>query len=315
MKRKIVGLFFCMMLITGMNFASSTNSFNEKNTITKKTHSQDYLLYENFSGTFPPEGWSTDWWTQCNGSCRPESPCACFLGDHSNSYITSKTVDASNYGKINLRFFLDGSYSYPQYTYIWIKIKINETSQWKDITPWDNPISEHLLPFLLDIDIVLGPDNSADAFQFNLSSYEVYGSNIKLYLDDVLIYNSHSNNPPNPPIIEGSSKGKIGVEHEYTFNATDPDDDPVMYIIEWADNNTEWTEYIESGEEIILKHTWSDEGVYTIKAKAKDLYNEESDWTYFEVTMPKSYNNPLWGYRGFGDRFSLLQRLIEVLIR
>ena len=41
-----------------------------------------------------------------------------------------------------------------------------------------------------------------------------------------------------------------------------------------------------SGQEIVIEHTWDEEGTYTISAKARDDFNAESEWAYLEVTMP-----------------------------
>ncbi len=96
------------------------------------------------------------------------------------------------------------------------------------------------------------------------------------------------NQPPDTPIITGPINGKVGTSYDYTFNATDPSSDPVMYIIDWGDDNTEWTEYGDSGIEFTLKHTWNENGEYTIKAKAIDFNGAESDWGEHTVTMPKN---------------------------
>ena len=109
------------------------------------------------------------------------------------------------------------------------------------------------------------------------------------------------NEPPDAPIINGQTSGKTGVEYEYTFNTTDPEGDPIMYLIDWGDNNTEWTEYSDSGEEITLKHTWNEEGEYTIKAKAKDIHGAEGPEGTLTVTMPR--NKPI--------NFNLLELLFE----
>jgi len=121
------------------------------------------------------------------------------------------------------------------------------------------------------------------------------------------------NQPPEVPIINGQANGKTGVEYEYTFNSTDPDDDPVMYLIDWGDNNTDWTEYCDSGDEIKLKHTWDEKGNYTIRAKAKDVLGEESDWAYLEVTMPKNQQvSNMWFLEWMG-RHPILQKILDVL--
>lgn len=111
------------------------------------------------------------------------------------------------------------------------------------------------------------------------------------------------NLPPNAPSITGETNGKAETEYEYAFNATDPDGDPVMYFIDWGDNNTEWTEYCDSGKEITLKHTWSDKGDYTIISKAQDIYGAEGPEGTLEVTMPRN--------KAFNFNFNLLERLFE----
>lgn len=97
------------------------------------------------------------------------------------------------------------------------------------------------------------------------------------------------NDPPNNPIINGTNEGVPGQEYEFTFSSTDPEDDELSYYIEWGDgNNTDWLGPYVSGEVITLSHSWDSQGTYTIKVKARDVFNEESDWSYFEVTMPKN---------------------------
>jgi len=98
-----------------------------------------------------------------------------------------------------------------------------------------------------------------------------------------------SNQAPNTPDITGQTNGNAGTEYEYTFVTTDPDDDELYYYIEWGDGETEeWIGPYASGEEVKVKHTWDTKGTYIIKAKAKDVYDAESDWGTLEVTMPKS---------------------------
>lgn len=64
-------------------------------------------------------------------------------------------------------------------------------------------------------------------------------------------------------------------------------EDDVYYYIEWGDNDiAEWIGPYNPGKEITLSHTWSEQGIYTIKAK--DIYDAEGIWTYLEVTMPRN---------------------------
>jgi len=83
-----------------------------------------------------------------------------------------------------------------------------------------------------------------------------------------------------------------GVEYEYTFTTTDPNGDDVYYYINWGGyfNVGEWIGPYSSGEQIVLTHTWKNKGIYTIKAKAKDIFDLESDWGYLTVTTLPNYN-------------------------
>ncbi len=116
------------------------------------------------------------------------------------------------------------------------------------------------------------------------------------------------NLPPEAPIIDGSTSGKPGKKYEYTFNAVDPDGHDVCFYVDWGDNtSTGWTDFVASGNEIILTHTWEEQGTYMVRAKAKDVYDAESDWAELEITMPKNQN--MW-YLGWLERFPILQKIL-----
>ncbi len=96
------------------------------------------------------------------------------------------------------------------------------------------------------------------------------------------------NVPPNAPTISGIVYGETGVEYEYTFNTTDPNGDDIKYFIDWGDTINEWTGEHPSGMNVKINHSWSGRGNYTIKAKAVDGDDAESEWGMLEVTMPKN---------------------------
>jgi C1A family cysteine protease len=110
-------------------------------------------------------------------------------------------------------------------------------------------------------------------------------------------------NPPSKPNITGEISGNINSEYEYFFSSTDDDGDDIYYHINWGDDSEE--EVIgpnPSGDIATAKHTWIGEGIYIIKAKAKDTTGLESDWAILEVSMPKN--------KALSTSF-FLQKLIE----
>ncbi len=110
----------------------------------------------------------------------------------------------------------------------------------------------------------------------------------------VTIYNP-SNNPPSKPTITGPTKGRIKARYEYTFKSIDPDGDDIYYFVDWGDNTTSgWLGPYKSGEEVILIHSFSSQGTYAIKAKAKDIFDDESSWETLVVSMP--YDMPIYRF-------------------
>ena len=96
--------------------------------------------------------------------------------------------------------------------------------------------------------------------------------------------------PPSPPSITGEINGVTGNSYTYTFVSFAPDADDLAYYIEWDDGTTSgWTDFMPSGPPGFSKsHSWSSDGTYTIRAKAKDPFDAESDWTTLDVSMPRN---------------------------
>ena len=124
-----------------------------------------------------------------------------------------------------------------------------------------------------------------------------------------------TNNPPNKPDIpSGATSGKTGTSYSYSTSAIDPEDDQVYYWFDWGDGtNSGWNGPHNSGDIISLSHTWTADGTYPVKVKAKDTSDEESVWSDpLPITMPKnkSYNdfNP-WVLRLI-QRFPFLEFLL-----
>lgn len=116
---------------------------------------------------------------------------------------------------------------------------------------------------------------------------------VKVYLDDVYAGETNlyaiDNTQPDKPTIDGEVEGQIDVEYEYTLTAIEPDGHDISYYVDWGDEtNSGWTDFVASGTEEKLAHTWTEEGDYIIQCKVKDLFNNESEWETLEITMPVS---------------------------
>jgi len=111
-------------------------------------------------------------------------------------------------------------------------------------------------------------------------------------VDTTWAWVGESADQPNTPSITGPQRGTPGEEYEYTLLATDANGDDIYYYIDWGYYQSvgEWIGPYASGEPVTVNHTWDEKGTYIIKAKAKDVYDLESDWATLEVSMPKTKN-------------------------
>jgi Peptidase family C25/Propeptide_C25 len=110
------------------------------------------------------------------------------------------------------------------------------------------------------------------------------------------------NTPPAAPDVSGPQNGTPGNNYLYNMVTTDAQDQNVFYYVDWADGtNSGWLGPYVSGVEIHVTHSWTTDGTYAVKVKAKDILNSESGWTTLNVVMPvdadynllPSYNQPL----------------------
>ncbi len=125
---------------------------------------------------------------------------------------------------------------------------------------------------------------------YGWSSWGEYNNNycFNLYGDPSLKREGISCGFPSNPEINGPSSGVANTDYYYTFSSVDPTSEDVYYYIEWGDGSIEeWIGPYKSGEEVTKTHSWSETGTFFIRAKAKDINDEESGWATFEVSMPK----------------------------
>jgi len=126
-----------------------------------------------------------------------------------------------------------------------------------------------------------------------------------------------SNQPPNAPTITGQTSGKAGTSYQYQFTSVDPDgDDIAEYIVNWEDGPDETvTGPFTSGSPATASHTWTSQGTYTIRAKAKDIYGAVGPEGTLSVTMPKNkaiYNPILNFLKNSPNAFPILRQLLRL---
>ena len=106
---------------------------------------------------------------------------------------------------------------------------------------------------------------------------------------DSIVVTIVENDLPTTPTIDGPTSGKAGIPHTYTFTSTDPDGNAVSYYIRWGDGSTtNWTTFQPPGTPCTVNHVWDKRGNYNIEAKAKDIYDAESDWAKFKINIPRT---------------------------
>jgi hypothetical protein len=122
------------------------------------------------------------------------------------------------------------------------------------------------------------------------------------------------NNPPAPPEINGPKTGKTGVEYDFSITTTDPELDNIYYYITWDDGHIEpWIGPYSSGQNISISHKWPNNKEYTIKVKAKDIYDQESEWSEFVITMSRSKVKNII-FADFINNHPLLFKLLKLIL-
>jgi hypothetical protein len=125
------------------------------------------------------------------------------------------------------------------------------------------------------------------------------------------------NNPPSAPIINGPKKGMAGEEYTYTFESTDPDGEDIYYYVSWTSSSldSDWFGPYHSGETMSLDLSWEGEMEYTIHAKARDMFGEDSEISTLEVSIPKSksISTPFFSIlENHPNMFPLLQQILRL---
>jgi len=138
--------------------------------------------------------------------------------------------------------------------------------------------------------------------------------------DPSLAIAADSQAPVKPEDLDGPTSGKINEEYTYTASTTDPDGDQLYYLFDWDDGEfSEWIGLYDSGDTAEASHTWTEQGDYEIKVKAKDEHGVQSDWSDpLSISMPRdqafNFNVNLleWLLEWFPNAFPILRCMLDV---
>jgi hypothetical protein len=147
----------------------------------------------------------------------------------------------------------------------------------------------------------------------------VTDDNDNSFYEKTFAWIQEANDPPEPPTIEGPTLIKKDEYCWYNFTFSDPDGNSLyLYISAFGiDSGVWWGPYPPEGKEYI-NYYWDEPGEYVVKAKVKDPYNAESDWTILNVTVEKSKSIeksiPSLFFEKLIYRFPLFERILNQII-
>jgi hypothetical protein len=145
-------------------------------------------------------------------------------------------------------------------------------------------------------------------YQIKVKAKDIYEEQSGFSQTLTIIVGDGFNNPPNKPSKpSGKTNGKAGEEYTYSASTTDPDGDQIFYKWDLGDEtNNGWIGPFNSGEICEISHTWNEKGNYQIKVIAKDINNDESEWSdqlNISISKQKTLDNIidiiLWIFQHF----------------
>jgi len=217
-------------------------------------------------------------------------------------------------------------------------VDVRNNSEWKKgffDTPWPESPIWHIIHKLKDDyqrSLFMEKYIGNEVILYSCCGHQSYVGCCELYYNNFTgtIYDVHggidawkeaglpirNNTAPDIPVINGPKEIGTGYEINFTFKATDPENDGVKYNINWGDGpDNDTTLMYAAGEEVTVSHSWTDRGKYTITVKAVDFYDNESGLGSFELRVPKAFNynfNLLeWLFERFPKAFPILRYILR----
>ena len=151
-------------------------------------------------------------------------------------------------------------------------------------------------------------------YSIKVKAHDVWGAASPA--SDPLSVTVTDNTPPFDPTIDGPTSIKPHISYTFTINGTDEFDQDLTYDVDWGDGNGgTGLGPVHSGQPLLLNHTWSAKGSYTIKARAVDTFGATSNWTTLAIAVPFDYQFSLSTFlqhlfERFPQIFPILRQLL-----
>lgn len=99
-------------------------------------------------------------------------------------------------------------------------------------------------------------------------------------IDGFAIPYTISQPPETPQRPNGPTEGIVNYNYTFSTITTDPEGNHVYYKWNWSDGTfSNWLGPYDSGDVVLVRHTWTGAGTYVVRVKAKDIYSHESSWS------------------------------------
>ena len=186
-------------------------------------------------------------------------------GDITILWSASDDVTVDLNGTILIEYSSDNGNSWSQ-----IASQLNNTGYYL----WDTTVVPDGTSYLIGV--------SAMDESFNVGSDES---------NSTFSINNNKNYPPTNPQVIGPSALGNEINFNFTATTTDPEGDQISYMWDWGDGNfTAWLGPVNSGESVTTSYAWRDDGNYSIRVIAKDIYEGVSNWSVHPISIAPQIN-------------------------
>ena len=215
----------------------------------------------------------------------PDTPSGITQGDINQDYLFSTTTTDSDGDLVKYGWDWDGD---------------NQVDEWTDFQQSGEIIEIYHIWGIPGI------------YNIKVKSEDTYGAKSNFSNSKTIIIVGENNPPDKPTRPIGITIGEINKEYFYQSKATDPDQDDLYYFFNWGDDtSTKWTGPYKSGTSVIYKHSWSEDGIYKISVKTKDIYGAESDNSDLLIVQISAPIQPQIEIKNITGRFLAITAVIE----